>query len=229
MTHILVVWALGVEDVVQCSFASAGCPSGTRDGWSSGMDFFARPLLPALVGSLVRVTPWCGRSGLRFSDEALGTFIGGDVEVCLPEQLFGSGRRFLQYGSDEGRVIRSSVEVLDHCCFRDLENTISHGLKSFEVRPKRLIPSAPDGFEVPWPRRLVREGLEVGNKTPTGVAPIVDTVSGQVSYPLQCESRLEGVNRANLKFTNLITTTSGVSVRNIIESEREGAKQIASE
>jgi hypothetical protein len=37
------------------------------------------------------------------------------------------------------------------------------------------------------------------------------------------------VNRANLKFTNLITTTSQVSVRNIIESEREGAKQIVSE
>jgi hypothetical protein len=34
------------------------------------------------------------------------------------------------------------------------------------------------------------------------------------------ESRLEGVNRANLKFTNLITTTSRVSVRNINESER---------
>jgi hypothetical protein len=33
------------------------------------------------------------------------------------------------------------------------------------------------------------------------------------------------VNRANLKFTNLITTTSRVSVRNIKESEREGAKQ----
>jgi hypothetical protein len=34
------------------------------------------------------------------------------------------------------------------------------------------------------------------------------------------ESRLEGVNRANLKFTNLNTTTSRVSVRNINESER---------
>jgi hypothetical protein len=43
------------------------------------------------------------------------------------------------------------------------------------------------------------------------------------------ESRLEGgVNRANLKFTNLITTTSRVSVRNINESEKEGAKQIMS-
>jgi hypothetical protein len=44
-----------------------------------------------------------------------------------------------------------------------------------------------------------------------------------------CESRLEGVNRAKLKFTKLITTTSRVSVRNINESAREGAKQIASE
>jgi hypothetical protein len=34
------------------------------------------------------------------------------------------------------------------------------------------------------------------------------------------ESRLEGVNRAKLKFTKLFTTTSRVSVRSIIESER---------
>jgi hypothetical protein len=37
------------------------------------------------------------------------------------------------------------------------------------------------------------------------------------------------VNRANLKFINLSTNTSPVSVRNINESEREGAKQIVSE
>jgi hypothetical protein len=95
MTHILVVRALSVEDVIQCSFASAGCPSGTRDGRSGGMDFFARPLLPAFVGLLVCFAPWCGRSELRSSDEVLGTFISGGVEIRLPEQLFGSGRRFL--------------------------------------------------------------------------------------------------------------------------------------
>jgi hypothetical protein len=44
--------------------------------------------------------------------------------------------------------------------------------------------------------------------------------------PIPIESRLEGVNRANLKFINLSTTTSRVSVRNINESEREGEKQI---
>jgi hypothetical protein len=43
------------------------------------------------------------------------------------------------------------------------------------------------------------------------------------------ESRQQGgVNRANLKFINLSTTTSRVSVRNINESEREGEKQITS-
>jgi hypothetical protein len=95
MTHILVVRALGVEDVIQCSFASAGCPSGTRDGWSSAMDFFTRPLLPALVGLLVCVAPWCRWSGLCSPDEVLSTLIGGDIEVRLPEQLFGSGRCLL--------------------------------------------------------------------------------------------------------------------------------------
>jgi hypothetical protein len=42
------------------------------------------------------------------------------------------------------------------------------------------------------------------------------------------ESRLEGVNRAKLKFTNINTTTRRVSVRNKHESEREGTKQIVS-
>jgi hypothetical protein len=37
------------------------------------------------------------------------------------------------------------------------------------------------------------------------------------------------VNRAKLKFIKLITTTSRVSIRNINESAREGAKQIVSE
>jgi hypothetical protein len=43
------------------------------------------------------------------------------------------------------------------------------------------------------------------------------------------DSRLEGgVNRVKLKFTNINTTTSRVSVRNKNKSAREGAKQIAS-
>jgi hypothetical protein len=142
------------------------------------MNFFARPLLPALVGLLVRVAPWRGWSRLRSSDEVLGTFIGGDVEVRFPEQLFGGGQRFLYYGSDEGRIIRSLVEVLDHCSFCNFWNTVSHGLKSFEVRPKSLISSAPDRFEVPWLCQFVGERLEVGDKTPTEVAPVVDAVSG---------------------------------------------------
>jgi hypothetical protein len=134
------IQALGIEDVVQCPLASTGCTSGTRDRWSSSMNLFTRPLLPTLVGLLVHVTPWCRRSRLRSPDEVLSLFVDGDVEVRFPEQLLGGGRRFLQYGSDEGRVIRSPVEVLNHCCFSDLGDVISHGLKPPVVQSKHFIP-----------------------------------------------------------------------------------------
>jgi hypothetical protein len=55
---------------------------------------------------------------------------------------------------------------------------------------------------------------------------IVDSRIHDVSTLI--ESHLEGVNRANLKFNNLNTTTSRVSVRNRNEFERECAKQIVS-
>ena len=57
----------------------------------------------------------------------------------------------------------------------------------------------------------------------------LDGLATAASVGLIIESRLEGgVNRAKLKFTKIITTTSRVSVRIINESAREGAKQIAS-
>jgi hypothetical protein len=133
VVHIFVVRALGVEDIVQCSFASVGRPSGVRDRWSSGIDLFTRPLLPTLVGLLVCIMPRCRRSRLHPPDEVLSPFVGGDVEVRFPEQLLRGGRRLLQFGLDEGRVIGSLVEVLDHCCFSDLGDAISHGMKPFEV------------------------------------------------------------------------------------------------
>jgi hypothetical protein len=59
---------------------------------------------------------------------------------------------------------------------------------------------------------------------------ITGRAGSALNYFVSCDSRLEGgVNRAKLKFTNINTTTSRVSVRNINESEREGAKQILSE
>ena len=85
VAHILVVRALGVEDVVQRAFASTRSSSGARGGWSGGMHFFARPLLPAFVGLLVRVASWCCRCGLCSSDEVLGPLVSGDVEVSFPE------------------------------------------------------------------------------------------------------------------------------------------------
>jgi hypothetical protein len=131
VAHVLVVRALGIEDVVQRALASARSSPGARG--SGGVYFFARSLLPAFVGLLVRIASWCCRCGLRSSDEVLGSLVGGDVEVGFPEQLLGGSRRLLQYDSDEGRVIGSSVEVLDHDRLRDLKDTISHGLEPFEV------------------------------------------------------------------------------------------------
>jgi hypothetical protein len=152
VAHVLVVRALGIEDVIQRAFASARSSPGARGRWSGGVHFFARPLLPAFVGLMVRVASWRCRCGLRSSDEVLSSLVGGDVEVGFPEQLPGGSRRLLQYGSDEGRVIGSSVEVLDYGRFRDLGDTVSHGLEPFEVRPKSLVPPALDGFDVPWLR-----------------------------------------------------------------------------
>jgi hypothetical protein len=85
VAHVLMVRTLGVEDVVQCTFASAGCPSGTRGGWSCGVDFFVRPLLPTLVGLLVHVALWCRRCRLCSSDEFMSSFVGDDVEVRFHE------------------------------------------------------------------------------------------------------------------------------------------------
>jgi hypothetical protein len=141
------------------------------------------PLLPTLVGLLVCVTPWYWWRRFRSPDVVLGPFSSGDVEVRFSKQLFGGGRCFLQYSSNEGRVIRSPVEVLNHYCVSDLGDAISQGLKPLEVRPKCFIPPTPDEFEVPWLRRLVGEGLKVGDETPTEVAPVMAGVVATAMHP----------------------------------------------
>jgi hypothetical protein len=80
--------------------------------------------------------------------------------------------------------------------------------------------------------------IQAGQRSRRGLQQRLEYPTATSLLPLRCfqvvhiphESHLEGgVNRAKLKFAKLITTTSWVSDRNIIESEREGAKQIASE
>jgi hypothetical protein len=95
VAHVLVVRALGVEDVVQRAFASARSSPGARGRWSGGVDFFARSLLPTLVGLLICVTSRCRWCWLYFSDEVLSSLVGGDVEVGFPEQLLGGSRCLL--------------------------------------------------------------------------------------------------------------------------------------
>jgi hypothetical protein len=85
VAHVLVVRALSVEDVVQCTFASARSSSGARGRWSDGMHLFARPLLPAFVGLLVRVASWRRRCRFRSPDEVLSSLVSGDVEIGFPE------------------------------------------------------------------------------------------------------------------------------------------------
>jgi hypothetical protein len=97
----------------------------------------------------------------------LSSLVGGDVEIGFSKQLLGGSRRFLQYGSDEGRVIGSSVEVLDHGRLRDLGDTISHSLEPFKVRSESFVPPALDGFEAPWLRWFIGEGLKVGGEAST--------------------------------------------------------------
>jgi hypothetical protein len=145
------------------------------------MYLLMRPLLLMPVRLLVRVTPWCRWCRFCTFDEVLGPLVSGDVEVCLSKHLFRGDRCFLQYDPNEGRVIGSPVEIIDYLYLGDFGDAISHGLKPLEVCSKRFIPLAPDGFEVPWLRLLVREGLKVGDELPTEVAPIVDAVSWQMS------------------------------------------------
>jgi hypothetical protein len=95
VAHVLVVRALGVEDVVQRALASTRSSPGARGWWSGGVYLFARSLLPAFVGLLVRVASWCCRCGLRSSDEVLGSLVSGDVEVDFLEQLLGGSQRLL--------------------------------------------------------------------------------------------------------------------------------------
>jgi hypothetical protein len=51
---------------------------------------------------------------LRVLDEVMGTLVGGDADVHLPEQLFWCGGCLLEDSPDKGRVIGPIVEVLDH-------------------------------------------------------------------------------------------------------------------
>jgi hypothetical protein len=100
-------------------------------------------------------------------DVVLGPFIHDDADVYLLEQLFGGGWCFLEYSSDEGRVVGSPVEVLNYGRLSDFGDAVPHCLKPLEERPEGLIILAPNGFEVPWLRRLVGEGLEVGDEAAT--------------------------------------------------------------
>jgi hypothetical protein len=130
--HILVIRALGIEDLVQCSYPSAGCAAGSSGRWPDGVHLLVGSLLPAFVLLLVRVPSRCGWYGLCASNQVPSSLIRGDVDVRLPEHLFEGGRCFLKYGPNKGRVVGSPIEVFNHSRLSDLGNTVPHCLKPFE-------------------------------------------------------------------------------------------------
>jgi hypothetical protein len=175
VAHVLVVRALGVKIFIQCLYPSAGCATGPSYRWPGSVHLLSGPLLLALVQLLVRISPW---RGFHASDEVLGPFIRSDVDVWHQEQLLGSGWCFLEYGLDEGRVVGSPTKVFNYYRLSDFGDAVPHRLKPLEEQSESFIILAPDGFEVPWLRRLVEEGLEIGDEASTKVAPIIDAVPG---------------------------------------------------
>jgi hypothetical protein len=159
VAHVLVIQTLGVKDLVKCSHSSAGCAAGSSGRWGGSVLLLAGPLFQALVRLLVHIPPRCERCRFCASDEVLGPLIHGDVNVCFPEQLFGGGRHLLKYGLDEGRVVGSSIEVLNHSCLSNFEDAVPRRLKPFEERSESIIILAPNGFEVPWLCRFIEERL----------------------------------------------------------------------
>jgi hypothetical protein len=132
VVHVLVIQTLGVEDLVQCPYSSAGCATGSSSRWPGGVHLLAGLLFPAFVRLLVHVLPRRERCGICATDEVLGPLIHCDVDVCLSEQLFGGGRCLLKYVPGKGRVVGFPIEVFNHIRLSDFGNTIPHRLKSFE-------------------------------------------------------------------------------------------------
>ena len=83
----------------------------------------------------------------------------------------------LEDGPNEGRVIGSSIEILDHSRLRDLRNVVPHCLESLEERAEGLVALELDGIDVPRLRRFVGERLEIRDKPMAEVFPFVDEVS----------------------------------------------------
>jgi hypothetical protein len=137
----------------------------------------ALPLLPAFVWLLVHILSRRRKHGLRASNEILSSLIHGDVDVHLPEKLFRGGGCFLKYSSDKNRIIGSPIEIFDHSCLSNLGDMVPHCLESSEERTESFIVLALDGFEIPWLRRLVGEGLEVRDKPTAEISPIINAMS----------------------------------------------------
>lgn len=94
------------------------------------MYFISGPLVSVLVRLVVPFLLRCSGHELRLTDKVPSPFISGDVDVRFAEKLFRGGRCLLEDGPNEGRVIRSTVEVLDHDCLSHIGDAVAHGLEA---------------------------------------------------------------------------------------------------
>jgi hypothetical protein len=89
-------------------------------------------------------------------DEVVGSFVGGDVSVGVPEELLGGHQSPLEDGLYASHIMRPPVEVLTHY-LDDVGDAVPHQLKTLQERAKRIVLLALDGFEVPWLHQLIGE------------------------------------------------------------------------
>jgi hypothetical protein len=97
-----VVWALAIEDFVQCPYVVTTRSTMGSSPWRfHGMYFFSWPLVPALVLLLAAFLRGGQRCRLWLTDEVPSTLVGSDIDVCFPKELLQGRWSFLEDSSDE--------------------------------------------------------------------------------------------------------------------------------
>jgi hypothetical protein len=134
-----VLWALGIKDLVQHPYVALLHAVGPSRRGPYSMHFVSWPHVLALIRLLVPFFLRHVGCRIRVVDEVLGLFISGDVNVHLSKKLFRGGWSFMEDGSDESRVIRPTVEVLDHGNLRDIGDAIPHSFETLQELVEGLL------------------------------------------------------------------------------------------
>jgi hypothetical protein len=130
VTHLLMVQALDVEDLIQRPDIASWHAIGSDRWGACSMHFIFWPIVPSLIRLLVSILLRCLGCRLCVANEVLGSLVGSDVDVSFLKKLFRGSWSFLEDGSDERWVIRSMVEVIDYGGLHDIWDAIPHSLET---------------------------------------------------------------------------------------------------